>query len=160
MGNDVPRIVSKEFILVGINHRCKWGDDLSNILPLSTNEVTRRITEIKTAVNPQIRIRYFYSETGMEEDLNYLESVEVTDDTFIPDGFMIRRVKSECAVFSVKNSENKAIGGEDGVIGAYARKTWLPTTKYQENYNAFGDLQIRGMNDDAYEFWLPIEPRV
>lgn len=142
-----PRIENRQFNLVGICRFYKWGDDLDSIVKESEAELQSRIGEIKYAVNPAERIKYFYSESGMNDGFYYLECVEVTDINDLPDGLSARTLaRSDFAIFCAA----------PGTGGEYARNTWLPQSGYRENFELFGDLEITNIETGTCEFWLPV----
>jgi len=142
-----PGITNKQFKLVGVNTFVKWGDDFDKVITEAEKELQRRIGDIKNQADPSKRIKYFYSETGMQEGFHYLECVEVTDGGSVPDGLLLRvLIPSDFAVFTAK----------PGAGGDYARNTWLKQSGYKENFDVFGDLEITNTENGLCEFWLPI----
>jgi predicted transcriptional regulator YdeE len=144
-----PKIVEKGLVLVGIDRFVKWSDNFDEVIVSSKKELSERIIEIKNIVNQDIRIKYFYSETGMQDGFNYMECVEIVDDnTFVPEGFTIKKlVNTQYAVF---------VGKQGPEIGKYARKSWLPQSGFKENFAIMGDLEFKNENEEDAEFWLPI----
>jgi predicted transcriptional regulator YdeE len=138
---------NKQFQLIGINRFVKWEDDFDKILKESENEFQKKFHLIKNVVNPEKRINYFYSETGMQDGFNHLLCVEVNNISNMPDGLLLRSlIQSEFAVFVA----------DLGKGGDYARQTWLPQSGYTENYEVFGDLEIYEQGKNLCEFWLPV----
>lgn len=145
--NRQPRIEKKHFNLIGINKSIKWGDDFEKIVNVTKTEFENQINEIENVLNPSERIKYFYSEDGMQEGFNYMQCVEVKDFSNIPKDFTIKSlIESEFAVFAT----------EEGEGGDYARSTWLPQSDYEENFAVCGDLEINNIDTNTCEFWLPI----
>jgi len=148
--NGQPRMENKQFKLIGVNKIYKWGDNFGNLIKEAEAELRSRVGEIPNAVNPSERIKCFYSETEMKDGYNYLECVEVADISVVPEGLTGRTLaQSDFAVFQAK----------EGTGGEYARHTWLPQSEYKENFNVFGDLEIKNLEDGSNEFWLPVEPK-
>ncbi len=146
--NCPPKIEKKQFKLIGVNKFVKWGDDFEQIMKKARAELQSYINEIKNTVNSSERIQYFYSETGMQDGYNYLQCVEVTDVSDVPEGLISRvLIESEYAFFV----------SDEGEGGDYARSTWLPKSGYKENYGVFGDLEIINIDTNICEFWLPVK---
>lgn len=146
-----PRIERKSFLIAGINKFAKWDDDFEKIVERTQEEFETRLCEVKNIIASEARIKYFYSETGSEEGFDYLECVEITDPSKLPQGFTCKDLKmSEYAVFIEKN-------GKEGTVAQYARNTWLPQSQYEETFTICGDLEIHNPSDRInHEIWIPI----
>lgn len=145
--NNQPRIEKKQFQLVGVNRFVRWDEDFGEVIQDSKEKLRSKVDSVRHKANTSESIKYFYSETGMQEGCNYLECVEVTDICDIPEGFTSRSlVLSDYAVFVA----------DEGKGGEYARNTWLPQSGYTENFDVFGDLEIMDSDNGTCEFWLPV----
>ena len=145
-----PKIVERQFTLIGVLKHASWEDDLLPIIQASKEELSKRMPEIKNRKYANVSIKYFFSETGAQDGYDYLEAVEVEEKTLIPDGLTMRVLQN--SLYAVFNESDD----EAGTIGKYARKTWLPQSGYHENYDVFGDLELSRPRESSHEFWLPI----
>ncbi len=153
-----PRFIEKEeFILAGIKKHTKNG---FQVIGESWNELKERMGEFTNRINPKTTYGFEdYSEDFNKEPLSffYMASVEVSDETNIPEGMCVKKIpKSLYAVFTVNGNNSN---NEIAKAFKYIYDVWLPNSEYSladevcadfEFYDERWDCQSKLSQIDIY----------